>query len=155
MLHTPAHRAAPSAGPLLSVTTLPATRPGVVVVEVAGEVDTYTAPALDVCLHSQATQRGVRTLVVDLRDVSFLGAAGVAVLARTRRRCRMHGVWMLIRGDGRRTVLRSLQLTGLADVVAVEPAEGEPLGTDSRPTATRGHSRRRRSATRRPLRLCR
>ena len=62
MLHIPA----PTPGQPLSVTTLPDPRPGRVVVEVVGEVDTCTAPALDVCLHSQAAQPGVRELVVYL-----------------------------------------------------------------------------------------
>ena len=87
MLHTPTSPAAPDPGQLLSVTAVPGTRPGRVVVEVIGEVDAYTAPALDVCLHSQARQRGVRELVVDLSRVTFLGAAGVTVLAQAHRRC--------------------------------------------------------------------
>ena len=47
MLHTPALRPVPAPGELMSVTTLPDPRPGRVVVEVVGEVDDYTAPALD------------------------------------------------------------------------------------------------------------
>jgi anti-sigma B factor antagonist len=155
MLHTPAHRAAPSSGQLLSVTTMPAARPGLVVVEVTGEVDAYTAPALEVCLHSQATQRGVRTLVVDLSRVSFLGAAGVTVLAQVQRRCRMSGVRLIIRTGGRRNALRPLQLSGLADVVDDDPAAVEPLQTKGPGTGPRPHSRPRRSATHRPLRRCR
>ena len=155
MLHTSAHRAAPSSGQLLSVTTLPAARPGLVVVEVTGEVDTYTAPALEVCLHSQAVQRGVRTLVADLSRVSFLGAAGVTVLAQVQRRCRMRGVRLVIRTGGRRNVLRPLQLAGLADVVDDDSAAVEPVQTKGPGTATRPRSRPRRSAARRPLRRCR
>jgi anti-sigma B factor antagonist len=155
VLHTAAHRAAPTPGQLLSVTTLPAARPGHVVVEVTGEVDTYTAPALDVVLHSQATQRGVRELVVDLRRVTLLGAAGATVLAQAHRRCRMRDARLVIRTGGRHDVLRPLQLTGLADLVAVDPAEVEPLQTKGPRTATRPHSRPRRSSTRRPRRVCR
>ena len=154
MLHTPAHRAAPSSRQLLSVTTLPAARPGLVVVEVTGEVDTYTAPALEVCLHSQADQRGVRTLVADLSRVTFLGAAGVTVLAQVLRRSRMRGVRLVIRTGGRRNVLRPLQPSGLVDLVDDAPAAVEPLRTKGPGTARRPHSRPRRSATRRP-RPCR
>jgi len=50
MLPTPLRPAAPDPGQLLSVTALPAGRPGRVVVEVTGEVDAYTAPVLDLCL---------------------------------------------------------------------------------------------------------
>ena len=155
MLHTAAHRAAPTPGQPLSVSTLPAARPGHVVVEVTGEVDTYTAPALDVLLHSQAIQRGVSELVVDLRSVTFLGAAGATVLAQAHRRCRLRGARLVIRAGGRHDVLRSLQRTGLADLVAVDAAEVEQPRTQGQWTATRPRFRPRRSSTRRPRRVCR
>lgn len=155
MLHIPAHRSAADPGPLLSVTTAPTSRPGRVVVEVTGEVDTCTAPALDVCLHSQATQRGVRELVVDLRRVTFLGAAGVTVVARAHRRCRMRGARLVIRTGGRRAVLRPLQLTGLAGLVAVDPAEPERPQPRGPRTSGRPRTSRRHPSPRRPPRVCR
>jgi anti-anti-sigma factor len=125
MLTAPSRRAAP-ADPLLSVTTLPRTRPGYVVVEVVGELDTHTAPVVEACLHSQATQRGVRELVVDLRKVTFLGAAGATVLARAHRSCRRRGVRLVLHCGGRRTVLRPLRLTGLTDLLVIDPPDHEP-----------------------------
>ncbi|WP_158579998.1 STAS domain-containing protein [Geodermatophilus marinus] len=140
MLHSPVHRSAPDTDQLLSVTTVPDPRPGRVVVEVAGEVDTCTAPALDLCLHSQATQPGLRELVVFLGQVTFLGAAGVTALARTDRRCRMRGARLVIRTGGRPAVLRCLHLTSLADLVAVDPADADPQPrrprTGARPRTT-------------------
>ncbi|SDM74478.1 anti-anti-sigma factor [Geodermatophilus siccatus] len=154
MLHTPAPPAAPETGQLLSVTVVPGGRPGRVVVEVIGEVDAYTAPALDVCLHSQARQRGVRVLVVDLSRVTFIGAAGVTVLAQADRRCRMRGARLVVHTGGRRRVLRPLQLTGFADRVAIDPSEPEPQGSGPQ-TAARPRPRQRRASTRRPRRVCR
>ena len=145
MLHTTAPPpAARDTGQLLSVSVVPGGRPGRVVVEVTGEVDAYTAPALDVCLHSQARQRGLRVLVVDLSRVTFLGVAGVTVLAQAHRRCRMRGARLVLHTAGRRHVLRPLQLTGLADLVAVDPPEWEPQGRAPRTAA------RRRAPSRRP-----
>jgi anti-sigma B factor antagonist len=158
VLHTtPAHRSIRDAvsGELLSVTTLPATRPGRVVVEVVGEVDSYTAPALDICLLSQATQPGVRELVVHLGRVTFLGNAGVRVLAQADRRCRMRGARLVIRTNGRRAVLRSLQLTGLADLVAVDPVDGERLEPRGPRTTGRPRTSPRRHSAPRPRRVCR
>ena len=63
MPHTSAHRDGLDPGQLLSVRSLPDVRTGHVVVEVTGEVDTYTAPLLDACLRSQAGRR-----VADDRD---------------------------------------------------------------------------------------
>jgi anti-anti-sigma factor len=145
VLHTPAPSTGPDTGQLLSVCVVPSGRPGRVVVEVVGEVDAYTAPALDVCLHSQARQRGVRELVVDLSRVTFLDVAGVAVLAQAHRRCRMRGARLVLHTAGRRRMLRPLQLTGFADLVAVDPPESEPQGRTPRTAA-----RPRRAPSRRP-----
>ncbi|MGR6964005.1 STAS domain-containing protein [Geodermatophilus sp. URMC 61] len=155
MLHTPAHRPAPDTGQLLSVSTVPDPRPGRVVVEVVGEVDSYTAPALDLCLTSQARQPGVRELVVSLGRVTCLDAAGVEVLARAHRCCRMRGIRLVVRTGGRHRVLRPLQLTGLADLVAVDPADVEGPQPRGRPTRGRPQTTPRRPSARRPRRVCR
>jgi anti-anti-sigma factor len=125
MLPAPSDRAATDAAPLLSVTTLPRIRPGYVVVEVIGRLDDLTAPVVEACLRSQAVQRGVHELVVDLTQVTFLGSAGVTVLAQAHRRCRMRGVRLLLHGGGRRTVLRPLHVAGLTDIVAFDPPGSE------------------------------
>jgi anti-anti-sigma factor len=116
--HTSAHRDDIDPGQLLSVRSLPGIRTGQVVVEVTGEVDTYTAPVLDLCLRSQAGRPGVREVVVDLRGVTSLGTAGITALARAQQLYRMLGARLVIRAGGRRTVQRSVRQTGLADVVA-------------------------------------
>jgi anti-anti-sigma factor len=153
VLHTTAPPpAAPDTGQLLSVSVVPGGRPGRVVVEVTGEVDAYTAPALDLCLHSQARQHGVRVLVVDLSRVTFLGVAGVTVLAQADRRCRARGARLVVRTGGRRRVLRPLQLTGFADLVAIDPPESGPEERGRRTTA---RPRPRRTPSRRPRGVCR
>lgn len=82
---------------LLSVAALPGHAPAQVVVEVAGAVSAATAPLLQLCLDGQADQAAVRELVVDLRRVSYLGAAGAAVLDRARRRCEARGARFVVR----------------------------------------------------------
>lgn len=81
--------------------------------------------------------------------VSRLAAAGVTVLAQAHRRCRTRDARLVIRTGRRNDVLRLLQLNGLADLVAVDPAEVEPLTKGAR-TAPRPRPRPRRSSTRRP-----
>ncbi len=154
MLQTPALPTDPGPRELLSVATVPGPRPGSVVVEVTGEVDAYTAPALAVCLQSQARQRGLRVLVVDLSAVTFLGPAGVAVLARAHRRCLARGAWLAVRTGRRRHVLRLLQLAGLARLGAVAGSEPEPRGGGPR-AAARPRPRPRRTPARRSRRPCR
>ncbi len=125
MPSTPLDRSAPALD-LLSVTTVRDPRPGHAAVEVVGEVDSRTAPLLDVCLRSQADRPGLRRLEVRLQQVSHLGAAGLAVLARADRRCRSRGVRLVVLTGGRRCALRPLQVTGLADLLSVDPSDGEP-----------------------------
>jgi anti-anti-sigma factor len=108
---------------LLSVTALPPVRPSHVVVEVVGEVDAYTAPLLDACLTTQTRRHGVATLTVDMRRVTFLGAAGVSVLARAQHRCRMRGARLAVVPDGRGRVVRPIRLCGLDDVLRPGPAD--------------------------------
>jgi anti-anti-sigma factor len=119
--HTLLHPTVSDPGRLLSVHTVTDPRPDRVVVEVVGEVDSETAPALDLCLRSQAGQPGVRELVVDLTGVTFLGAAGVEVLAQADRRCRRRAGRLVVRTGGRRAVLCPLRLTGYPG--RVEPDE--------------------------------
>ena len=143
---------APDPGQLLSVTALPADRPGRVVVEVTGELDAYTAPLLDLCLQSQAAQPALGEIVADLRRVTLLGAAGVTALVRAQRRCRRRGARLTIATGGRRDVLRVLRLTGLADVVTADPVAVEQVETAGKPTAPRGTPRR--SSRRRVQPVC-
>jgi anti-sigma B factor antagonist len=101
-----------AAGDLLSVTALPAGR-GRAVVEVAGELDTYTAPLLEACVRGQLVRPGLRALVVDLSQVSFLGAAGLAVLARAQHTCRERGAGFVVRGEPHSLVSRVVRRAGL------------------------------------------
>jgi anti-sigma B factor antagonist len=152
VLQTPAPPTDPGPRELLSVAAVPGPHPGSVVVEVTGEVDAYTAPALEVCLQSQARQRGLRLLVVDLSGVTFLGAAGVTVLARAHRRCLARGAVLVVRTGGRRRVLRLLQLTGLARLVPTDVPESGPHGAAPR-LAARPRPRPRRAPVRRSRRV--
>jgi anti-anti-sigma factor len=138
---------APEREQLLSVTVRSGGPRGQVVVEVVGEVDAFTAPLLEACLQQQTDRRGLTELVVDLEDVSFLGAAGIASLASAHRRCRSRAARLVLR-CGRRRVLRPLQLTGLSELVALE----QRPPTRSPRTATR---RPRRAPARRSQRGCR
>jgi anti-anti-sigma factor len=139
--HTVFHPTASDPGHLLSVHTVTDPRPGRVGIEVVGEVDDRTAPALEVCLWSQGGQPGVRELVVDLAGVTYLGTAGVEVLAQAGRRCRSRGVRLVVRTGGRRAVLRALRLSGLGGLVdPEEPRRPTVRGTAAAPVrALAGH----------------
>jgi anti-sigma B factor antagonist len=90
-------------------------------VHVVGEVDVVTAPALKKALES--ARLSTRTscahpeLVIDLREVSFLSAAGLGVLAVLHIRCVDDGTSMRVVGD-QVAVRRPMELTGLAPLFA-------------------------------------
>lgn len=118
---------------LLSVTGSPVDGRGRVVVAVRGEVDAYTAPLLEACLEGQVARRKVRAVVVDLEEVTHLGAVGIAVLLRVRRRCLSRGTRLVVRTGGQRRTQRPLELAGLAQLVSEEesvrrPARRGPVG---------------------------
>ncbi len=154
MLATPVPGAVPEPGRLLAVTAIRGEPSGRVVVQVVGAVDAYTAPLLQLCLESQADQRGLRELVVDLAQVTFLGAAGVTVLVQAHRRCRTRDARLVLRCAGRRRVLRPLQLTGLAGLVVIDRDDSRPLSREGR-TAVRPHPTPRRPAGERRRRISR
>ncbi|MFC5104961.1 STAS domain-containing protein [Kibdelosporangium philippinense] len=78
------------------------------VLSVRGEIDTVTAPQLQVSVEQALPSDGV--LVVDLSGVTFLSSAGLSVLVRAHQR-----------GDVRivtnPTILRVFTLTGLAQTL--------------------------------------
>jgi anti-sigma B factor antagonist len=90
-------------------------------VRVAGEVDLLTAPMLKEALESARlsvrTSRAHPELLVDLREVSFLSAAGLNVLAVLHVRCVVDGLSIRIIGD-QRAVRRPMELTGLEQLLA-------------------------------------
>jgi anti-anti-sigma factor len=86
-------------------------RPGLRIVQVVGELDMVTAPALRECLRIQLIMNP-NTLVIDLNEVEFLGAAGVEVLIATRRTGEVLGCDVLVAGGLWDIVVRALHLSG-------------------------------------------
>jgi anti-sigma B factor antagonist len=94
--------------------------PGVRVVEVAGPVDLLTAPDLAHHLFLAVTDESP-LVVVDLRRVDFLGAAGLGVLVEADNHARArHTVLRVVAST--RAVCRVLRITGLDRTLAVYPA---------------------------------
>lgn len=93
----------------------------VVVLQVAGEIDMLTAPVLTEHVQEQfARVPAPRTLVFDLTRVSFLGSAGLAVLAHAQTTASDRGDAVQVVANGR-AVLRPLEVTGLDKVLDVRP----------------------------------
>lgn len=132
---------------LLSVAAVPGSARGRATVEVDGEVDSYTAPLLEACLNAQSGRPGLRTLVVDLDRVRFLGVAGAAVLARAHARCAARGAHLVVRCPEPGIVRRVLQVTGLAELLGASEQAAAPTASSAwrAPTGRAGPRARRRA----------
>jgi len=99
---------------------------GVAVVELAGELDLASAPALREQLLGLLRQ-GSSRLVLDLSRVSFCDASGLAVLVGTSHRARRLGGFLRLAAVPRQAV-RVLDLTGLDRHLPVFPAVWAAVG---------------------------
>ena len=109
---------------------------GYSVLEVAGEIDVYTAPQLRERL-IELVEGGARQVIVDLGRVEFLDSTGLGVLVGALKRLRVVGGELLLVCAQER-LLKIFRITGLDRVFAlfdsVESASGgdearDPVGT--------------------------
>lgn len=95
----------------LEVTSVPVG--SVVVVFTGGEIDVSTALAWDAAVVGQVERRGVSAVVVDLADVTFLGAAAVHVLLDAEERAGRRGVRFGVAAPDGHPVAAVLEMIGL------------------------------------------
>ena len=100
----------------------PCVRAGVLVVVVAGDLDTGSAPVLR-AVFAQVEQEEIDEVLVYMRGVGFVDAAGLGVLVAGYRRLRGVGVPMRLISP-RRSVRRALTLVGLDSVVVESIIQG-------------------------------
>jgi anti-sigma B factor antagonist len=94
------------------------------IVTLAGEVDLSTAPALRERLAS-LIDGGATSIVIDLRQVTFMDSTGLGVLMGAHLRVRENeGELRLVTGEG--PVLRVLTLAKLTDVFPVSSDLPDP-----------------------------
>ena len=110
---------------------------GYSVLEVAGEIDVYTAPQLRERLIA-LVESGSRQVVVDLGRVEFLDSTGLGVLVGALKRLRVVGGELLLVCAQER-LLKIFRITGLDRVFqlfdSVESATGEDEHPDLSGTA--------------------
>jgi anti-sigma B factor antagonist len=92
---------------------------GCEIVEVRGEVDYGSAPALDQRLSAILTVRA-SAVVLDLSRLTFLDCAALRVLVTARRRAAAHGTTLVLAAPQPK-VARTLQITGLDRQFTVFP----------------------------------
>jgi anti-anti-sigma factor len=97
--------------------------PGARVVSLHGEYDSAHADDL-VALLAGAMEYDEVDLIVDLRDVTFLGASTLRVLVRIRSVLGQQGRSLALRSPSRVT-RRMLEICGLSDLVEVSPGAAQ------------------------------
>jgi anti-anti-sigma factor len=110
------------------------------VVFLQGEHDASTVVELSLTMAS-AIALDEADLVVDLRDVSFMGAATVRLLVRAASFLRLRTRSLVVRSPPRQAQ-RILDLCGVGDLVDSRPAsaiQSWGVGTSSRPGDRRAH----------------
>jgi anti-sigma B factor antagonist len=102
-----------------------AVTPSTYVVSVMGEVDSFTAPALEKEL-DWVLGDGASNAVVDLAGVGFIDSTGLRVLLKALPRFTKRGGNLVLVSDDRR-VLRTLEITGLDRTFMLEPRLSEAI----------------------------
>ena len=101
----------PAADEFLTVTALPSSAAGVLVVQVAGEVDLSTIGRLREHLHEHV-HGAHRAVILDCTRVSFLAACGIGLLLDIADQARAEGIALRLVVAGRR-LLRVLEASGV------------------------------------------
>lgn len=82
-------------------------------VEAHGELDLATVPVVEREVQ-ELRERGVKQIVLDLREVTFIDSSGLSLLLRLDAQARSNGfTFAIVEGEG--PVRRLLELTDLAD----------------------------------------
>lgn len=97
------------------------------IVHVAGEIDLSTAPMLRESITTELKE-SPPLLIVDLTEVGFLASAGLNELIVAGKQAEPLTRLRVVTA-GRTTILRTLNLTGLDNVLAIFPTVDEALAT--------------------------
>ena len=108
---------------------------GTVRLAVIGEIDNDVSEALTTIIVNAVGRGGVHELVMDLRRVSFLAAAGLRALLEGRAVAAARGcAYRVVHGGG--LVERVLRVSGLVDTLTatLEPGDSPRLAKEGEPT---------------------
>ena len=86
------------------------------VIEVAGRLDTITAPMLDKTINEDIP--GVKNLILDLKEVAYVSSAGLRVLLSAQKKMQKVGS-MKVRNVCA-DVMEVFEMTGFADILVIE-----------------------------------
>lgn len=103
---------------------------GIVVVEVAGEIDLDTAPDLDTALRVALREAGAGGCIADLTHVTFLSSRGLTTLLNATQAAEERREPLRIVVDSNRPVIRPIEITGLDEVLSLFHTVDEAMRSD-------------------------
>ena len=85
-------------------------------IELAGRLDTTTAPALDKTITEDVAD--AKDLVLDLRELEYISSAGLRVLLSAQKRMQKIGSMKVI--NVCEAIMEVFEMTGFADILTIE-----------------------------------
>ena len=89
---------------------------GETIIELAGRLDTNTAPVLDKTIHEDLGD--VKNLVLNLKGLEYISSAGLRVLLYTQQKMQKIGSMKLT--NVCEEVMEVFEMTGFADILMIE-----------------------------------
>ena len=86
------------------------------IIELAGRLDTTTAPALDKTINNDV--EGTTTLVLDFKNLEYISSAGLRVLLSAQKRMQKSGSMKVT--NVCEEVMEVFEMTGFADILTIE-----------------------------------
>ena len=86
------------------------------VIEIAGRLDTITAPVLEKTINENANS--IQNLILDLKGLEYISSAGLRVLLATQKKMQKIGSMKLI--NVCEDVMEVFEMTGFADILVIE-----------------------------------
>lgn len=86
------------------------------IIEVAGRLDTITAPALDKAINEDI--EGTKDLVLDLASLEYISSAGLRVLLAAQKK--MQRVGSMKVKNVCESIMEVFEITGFADILEIE-----------------------------------
>ena len=85
-------------------------------IQVAGRLDTITAPMLDKTINEDITD--VKNLILDIQDVTYVSSAGLRVLLGAQKKMQRIGTMKV--KNVCPEVMEVFEMTGFADILVIE-----------------------------------
>ena len=86
------------------------------IIELAGRLDTTTAPALDKTINNDVD--GTTKLVLDFKNLEYISSAGLRVLLSAQKRMQKSGSMKVT--NVCEEVMEVFEMTGFADILTIE-----------------------------------